>query len=162
MAALINPNNPNAEIGERDLRSAANSLGRDILIVHASNEAGLDQAFVTVLQAGIGALVVVLDPFLRIQRDRLVELAAQHKLPTIYSDREFALGGGLMSYGTNISILYRQAGLYAGRILNGEKPSNLPVVQPTKFEFVINLKTARALGLDVPAKLLALADEVIE
>ena len=162
MAALINPNNPNAEGGEKDLRSAANALGRDILIVHATNEAGLDQAFMTVLQAGIGALVVVLDPFLRIQRDRLVELAAQHKLPTMYSDREFAGAGGLMSYGANVSTLYRQAGIYAGRILNGEKPSNLPVVQPTKLELVINLKTARALGLDVPAKLLALADEVIE
>ena len=162
MAALINPDNPNAEVEEKDLRSAADALGRNILIVHASNEAGLDQAFMTVMQAGIGALVVVLDPFLRIQRDRLVELAAQHKLPAIYSDRQFAVAGGLMSYGTNVFILYRQAGIYAGRILNGEKPSDLPVVQPTKFELVINLKTARALGLDMPAKLLALADEVIE
>ena len=136
VAALINPDNPNAEVEEKDLRSAANALGRNILIVHASNEAGLDQAFITVMQAGVDALVVVLDPFLRIQRSRLVELAAQHKLPTIYSDRQFALAGGLMSYGANISTLHRQAGIYAGRILNGEKPSNLPVVQPTKFELV--------------------------
>jgi hypothetical protein len=126
VAALINPDNPNAEVEEKDLRSAANALGRTILIVHASNEAGLDQAFITVMQAGIYALVVVLDPFLRIQRDRLVELAAQHKLPTIYSDRQFAFAGGMMSYGANISTLHRQAGIYAGRILNGEKPSNLP------------------------------------
>jgi putative tryptophan/tyrosine transport system substrate-binding protein len=162
VAALLNPDNPNAEVEEKDLRSAANALGRNILIVHASNEAGLDQAFIRVMRAGVDALVVVLDPFLRIQRDRLVELAAKHKLPTIYSDRQFALAGGLMSYGANISTLHRQAGIYAGRILNGEKPSNLPVVQPTKFELVINLKTARALGLDMPAKLLAIADEVVE
>jgi ABC-type uncharacterized transport system substrate-binding protein len=162
MAALINPNNPNAEVEEKGLRSAANMLGRKMLVVHASNEADFDQAFVTVVQAGIGALVVVLDPFFRVQRDRLVELAARHGLPTIYSAREFAVAGGLMSYGANVSTMYRQAGIYAGRILNGERPSNLPVVQPTKFELVINLKTARALGLDIPAKLLALADEVIE
>jgi putative ABC transport system substrate-binding protein len=162
MAALINPDNPNAEVEEKDLRSAANALGRSILIVRANNEDAVNQAFVTVMQAGIGALVVVLDPLLRMQRDRLVELAAQNKLPTIYSDRAFAFAGGLMSYGANISAMYRQAGIYAGRILNGEKPSNLPVVPPTKFELVINLKTARALGLDMPAKLLALADDVIE
>lgn len=162
VAALINPDNPNAEVEEKDLRSAADALARSILIVRASNEAGLNQAFATVRQAGIGALVVTLDPFLRIQRDRLVELAAQHKIPTIYSDRAFALAGGLMSYGTDISRMYRQAGIYAGRILKGESPSNLPVVQPTKFELLINLKTARALGLDIPSKVLALADEVIE
>jgi putative tryptophan/tyrosine transport system substrate-binding protein len=162
IAALINPSNPNAEVEEKDLQSAGNVLGRNMLIVQLSNEANFDQAFMTVLQAGIGALVVVLDPFFRIQRDRLVELAAQHRLPAMYSDREFAVAGGLMSYGANISTLHRQVGIYAGRILKGEKPSELPVVQPTKFELVINLKTARALGLDIPAKVLALADEVIE
>ena len=162
LAALINTDNPNAEVDERDLRSAASALGRDILIAHASNEAFLDQAFMTVEQAGAGALVVVLDPFFRIQRNRLIEGAALHKLPTIYSEREFAVAGGLLSYGANVSTSYHQAGVYAGRILNGEKPSNLPVLQPTKFELVINLKTARALGLEMPAKLLALADEVIE
>ncbi|HEY2527174.1 MAG TPA: ABC transporter substrate-binding protein [Xanthobacteraceae bacterium] len=162
LAALINAENPNADADERDLRSAAITLGRDILIVHASNEASLDQAFTTVRQAGAGALVIVLDPFFRAQRDRLVEFAARHKLPTLYSDREFAVAGGLLSYGANISAQYHQAGVYAGRILNGEKPSNLPVVLPTRFDLVINLKTARALGLDVPAKWLAVADEVIE
>jgi putative ABC transport system substrate-binding protein len=162
LAALINADNPNAEVDEKDLRSAARALGRDILIVHASNEAGLDQALMTVKQAGAGALVVVLDPFFRMQRDRLIEVVARHKLPTIYSEREFAVAGGLLSYGANVSTSYHQAGVYAGRILNGEKPSNLPVVQPTKFELVINLKTARALGLDMPVKLQALADEVIE
>ena len=162
LAALINADNPNAEVDEKDLRSAARALGRDILIVHASNDAGLDQAFMTVEQAAAGALVVVLDPFFRMQRDRLIDVVARHKLPTIYSEREFAVAGGLSSYGANISTSYHQAGVYVGRILKGEKPSNLPVVQPTKFELVINLRTARALGLDMPAKLLALADEVIE
>src|SRR4029453_18066423 len=115
VAALLNPDNPNAEVEEKDLRSAANALGRNILIVHASNEAGLDKAFITVMRAGADALVVVLDPFLRIQRHRLVELAAQHKLPTIYSDRQFALAGGLMRYGANISTFHPQVGLFSGR-----------------------------------------------
>ncbi|MGY8669280.1 ABC transporter substrate-binding protein [Bradyrhizobium sp. UFLA05-109] len=152
----------NAEVDEKSLRSAASALGRDLLVVNASNEAGLDQAFMTLVHAKAGALVVVLDPFFRIQRARLIEGAARYRLPTIYSEREFPVAGGLLSYGANVSSSYHQAGVYAGRILNGEKPSNLPVVQPTKFDLVVNLKTARTLGVEIPAKLLALADEVIE
>jgi putative ABC transport system substrate-binding protein len=162
IGVLINPTNPAAESRSKDLQMAARTLDRDIHIVNASNEGDLEAAFATLTQKPAGALLVSTDSFFTSQRDRLVALATQYALPTIYPWREFVEAGGLMSYGPIINEVYRQAGIYTGRILKGEKPADLPFVRPTKFELVVNMKTAKALGLTLPALFLARADEVIE
>ena len=162
IAFLVNPNNPNAEPQIKDTKAAIASLGLQLSVLAASSERDLDAAFTMLVMQQSDALVVSADPFFLNQREHLVRLAMQHTIPAIYIVREFAEAGGLMSYGSNFADAHRQAGIYAGRILKGEKPSDLPVVQSAKFEFVINLKTAKTLKLDIPNKLLALADEVIE
>jgi putative ABC transport system substrate-binding protein len=159
IALLVNLSNPNAEPQRRDTEAAATALGLQVNIIKASSDDDLETAFAT-LRAD--ALLVSADPFFISQRDRLIALAARHSVPAIYYEREFAAAGGLMSYGSNFAAAYRQAGAYAGRVLKGEKPADLPVIQSAKCELVINLKTAKALGLTVPDQLLALADEAIE
>jgi len=162
IAVLVNPNYSGSENQLREVQEAAASLGVQLVIVRANVESDFDAAFSTLVQQRATALLVCASPFFNIRRQQLVVLAARRTLPTIYEWREFAAAGGLMSYGTSLADAYRQAGVYAGRILKGAKPADLPVVQSTKFEFVINLPTARALGLEVPATLLARADKVIE
>ena len=146
----------------KDIAQGALSLGRPITILKATNEAEIEVAFEAFAQQRIGALLVASDPYFNGQRKNIVALAAHHKLPAIYEWREFALAGGLASYGTNLVDSYRLAGIYVGRVLKGEKPANLPVVQASKFEFVINLKTAKTLGLTVPPGPLSAVDDVIE
>ena len=162
IAMLVNPTNPSAETDIEDVQKAASSVRQRILLLRASSEAEIDTAFESVLRHRADALLVAHDPIFLSRRDQFVALAARHRVPAIYEFREFVAGGGLMSYGSKITDNYRLAGNYTGRILKGAKPADLPVQQPTKFELVINLKTARALGLDVPPMLLARADEVIE
>jgi len=159
---LINPNYSGAEDQLREVQEAASRLGVQLVIVHANVESDFDAAFSTLVQQRATALLVCASPFFNARRQQLVVLAARHALPAIYEWREFAAAGGLMSYGTVFSDAYRQADVYAGRILKGAKPADLPVVQSTKFEFVINLSTAKALGIDVPPSLSARAEEVIE
>ena len=151
-----------ADLEQRELQDASDKLNREIVIVTASTELDLQTAFARLVEARVGALLVAQDPFLVGRRERIVELANRHNLPAVYYQREFAEVGGLVSYGTNFAEGYRQAAAYVSRVLRGEKPADLPVLQPTKFELVINLKTAKALGLTVPPTLLARADEVIE
>jgi ABC-type uncharacterized transport system substrate-binding protein len=162
IAVLINPKNPNAETLSKDIPEAARSVAQRIHILTAMTELELDAAFKTMTELEARALLVAADPFFNSRREYIVALAARHGIPAMYEQREFALAGGLMSYGTNLSHGYRQAGLYTGRVLKGEKPADLPVVQSTEFEFVINLNAAKALGLNVPPDLSARADEVIE
>jgi putative tryptophan/tyrosine transport system substrate-binding protein len=162
VGVLLNPGNPNANFELSDLQSAARSMGLQVVVVRADTESGIESAFASLVQQHAGALLVEPDAFFLDRREQLVALAAHQAIPTIYSRREAPAVGGLISYGTNFAEVYSQAGVYVGRILNGTKPADLPVMQPTKFELVINSKTAKTLGLTVPDKLLALADEVIE
>ena len=161
IGVLVNPSFPAADVRLTVVRDAARALGLDLFVINATSEPEIETAFATVAEHRIGALLVSSDPFLFGRREQLVSLAAHRAIPTLYFSREFAASGGLMSYGANLSDAFRQCGTYTGRILKGEKPVDLPVLQPTKFEFVINLKTAKALGLTIPPAVLALADEVI-
>ena len=161
-AVLSNPNNPNAEDHLDDIRSAARASGQQVDVFRASNEADIDAAFAELARRRVNALLVADDPLFGLQVEQIVALAARYAVPTSYYAREFALAGGLMSYGASFPDSYRRAGFYVGRILKGEKPADLPVMQPTKFDLVINLKTAKTLNLTIPDKLLAVADEVIE
>jgi len=161
-ALLVNPNNPNAEPDAQEVRAAAAALGVKLLVLTASTAIDIDRAFMTLIEQGASALCVNIDPLFTAQTGQIVGLAMQHKLPTIYPRREFVAAGGLMSYDSSFTESFRLAGIYAGRILRGEKPADLPVQQTSRIELVINLKTAKALGLTVPPSLLARADEVIE
>ena len=162
LALLVNPSTTNAGSVYQDAQRAAVALGRSLFRVEANSAAELDVAIEKLIQQRIGGLQVASDPFFQTHTEQLVGLAARNALPTIYPLREYPAAGGLASYGSSITDIFRQVGAYAGRILKGEKPAGLPVIQPTKLEFVINLKTARALGLTIPDKMLTLADEVIE
>ena len=162
ITVLLDPNSPDVESQSRDLEEAARAIGRQILMVNAANEREFHAAFAKVVQAGAGGLLIPATVFFFSQRRQLAALAARHALPTVYSLREYAEVGGLISYGPSQSDAYRRAGVYVGRILKGEKPGDLPVEFGTKFDLVINLATAKALGLEIPDRLLALADEVIE
>jgi putative ABC transport system substrate-binding protein len=162
IGVLVNPSSPETEVERRDLSDAAQAIGQQLIILDASSDRDIETAFATFVHRGAGALLVGSGPFLTSHREQLVALAAQHSLPASYDLREFVVAGGLMSYGTSITDAYRQVGIYTGRIIKGEKPADLPVMQSIKFEFVINLKTAKALGLTVPQIMQMTADEVIE
>src|SRR5262249_35587613 len=162
IALLANPANPNTETISRDLIAAARNIGLELSVLHATSEYELDSAFQQLVQLRAGALMIATDPVFLDRRERLVALTAGYPIPAISGRPEYTALGGLMSYGTSLADAYRQIGTYVGRIVGGIKPADLPVMQPTKFEFVVNLKAAKALGLEIPPKLLAFADEVIE
>jgi putative ABC transport system substrate-binding protein len=162
VAMLVNPNNPVTEAVISDVRAAAAVTGHQIRIVNASNQDEIGKAFATLGELRADALIVGADPYFFTRNEQLVALAARHAVPAIYEFREFVVNGGLVSYGASIADGYRQAGAYAGQILKGAKPADLPVLQPTKFELVINLKAVKALGLTLSSGLLAIADDVIE
>jgi ABC-type uncharacterized transport system substrate-binding protein len=162
IGALANPSYPDHDLQLRELKEAGAAIGQEINIVHAGTPHEIDTAFASLVQRGAGALIVANDPFFLSLRDQIVALAARQSLPAIYFAREFAVAGGLISYATSLADAVRQGGIYTGKVLKGARPADLPVMQPTKFELVINLKTAKALGLTVPTALLSTADEVIE
>ena len=162
VGVLLNPRNPDAELQRQDIEAAASAIGLQLRILNANSEDDLDRAFVTLVQQRVDALLVGNDTFFLSRRQQIVALAARHGLPTVYTFRSFAEAGGLMSYSTSLVDVYRQVGFYVGRVLKGGKPAELPVVQPTKFELVINLKTAKTLGVKISDNLLSIADEVIE
>ena len=164
VALLINPNNPESARQPAELQEAARAIGLQLVVLTATTAGVIDTAFTAMMQNRVGALLAGSDPFFANLREKIVALAAQHSIPTIYPDvgREVTAAGGLMSYGNSVPDAYRRAGIHTGRILKGAKPSELPVDQATKFELIINLKTAKALGLEIPPMLLARADEVIE
>jgi putative tryptophan/tyrosine transport system substrate-binding protein len=159
---LLDPNFPSAEDQAKDMQEAGRAVGLQIHVLRANTDREIEAAFETIAQHRIAALAVAASPFFDTRRNTLVALAARYAVPTMYHFREFAAAGGLMSYGIDPIDAYRQVGVYAGRVLKGAKPADLPVLQPTKFEFVINLKTAKALSLEIPARLLSFVDEVIE
>ena len=162
IAVLLDPNLPDADLELRSVEAASRTIGVRVLVVKAATAPELDTAFATIIQAGAGALHVGSGPFFTSQRQRLAVLSARHGLPSSYPEREYVAAGGLLSYGTSQADAYRRAGIYVARILRGEKPGDMPVEQPTKFELVINLGTAKTLGLTVPNSMQLLADEVIE
>jgi putative ABC transport system substrate-binding protein len=162
VAVLSNPNFAAAVANVRESETAARAIGKEVVIFNASSDAEIETAFSNIVQARPGALLVLADPFFNSRRGLIVALAARHAIPAIYEWREFVVAGGLISYGTSLVEAYRQQGIYAARILKGEKPADLPIVQLSKFELIINLNTARALGLAIPPGVLAIADEVIE
>jgi putative tryptophan/tyrosine transport system substrate-binding protein len=162
VAVLVNPNSPYAEASLADVRAAAAALGRQIETLTADTNVDIDASFASLVQKRVEALLVNPGPPFGQRRSQLATLAVRHGVPTIYPDRQYAEAGGLMSYGSNVIEMYRQAGIYTGRVLKGENPADMPVLQAAKFEFVINVHTAKLLGLDVPTTLLARADEVIE
>jgi putative ABC transport system substrate-binding protein len=162
IAVLVNPNTPLTEAERKDVQAAAQAIGQQLIIIDISSDRDIETAFAAFVQRGAGALLVGTGGFLNSNRVRIAAVANRHALPASYSQREGVVAGGLMSYGPSISDAYRQAGIYSGRILNGEKPADLPVIRSTKFELVLNLKTAKALGLTIPPSLLVAADEVIE
>jgi putative tryptophan/tyrosine transport system substrate-binding protein len=162
IALLVDPNFPPSDLIANEVERAAHVIGRQVIVLKTRSEPDIDAAFATMLQINAGALLVGAGPFFNSRRNQIVTLAAHHAIPAIYEFRDSALAGGLMSYGTSLADAYRHSGVYAGRILKGEKPAEIPVLQPTKFELVINLKTAKALRLTIPPGVLAIADEVIE
>jgi len=162
IGALVNPNNPNAEPQVRDLQAAARTLGLQLVILDGGSDREIDSVFATLRTRQIEALLVTADGFFFGLQDKLATLAARHAVPTFYPLSDYVAAGGLISYGANLSESWRQAGIYVGKVVKGTKPADLPVIQSAKFELVINVKTAKALGLEIPPKLLALADKVIE
>jgi putative tryptophan/tyrosine transport system substrate-binding protein len=162
IALLVNQNSSQGQGQEKDIEEAARAVGQRLVILNGGTDEEIDASFANLAQQKVGALLVGSDPFFDPRRERLIAMSARYAVPAIYQFREFVLAGGLMSYGASITDMYRQVGVYVGRVLKGDKPADLPVVQPIKFEFVINLKTAKALGLNIPPGVLAIADEVIE
>jgi putative ABC transport system substrate-binding protein len=162
MGLLVNPRSPDSEGQSKGLHDAARAIGQQIVVVEAGSDGELDAAFATLAQHQVGALVVAADQFFTVRREQIIALTGRYAMPATYELREYAVAGGLMSYGTSLPEGYHQNGVYVGRILKGAKPADLPIIQSTKFEFVINLKTAKSLGVTISDNLLSLADEVIE